>query len=293
MKEKDQKIMNLIHDYEYEMLCKLDEVCRRHNITYFLEAGTLIGAVRHKDFIPWDDDIDIYFKRKDFERFLKYKDEMKPYIVHVPRPEDGFFWDYTARVMDERVWLKKDDTEARFYDHMHCQYLFIDLFVMDNHPSGLRGKKQIFDLKMLYVFATSKRFKLSYDPPANPINRFAVFLLCRMGFFMSIESLFGRYERISQKYKRNKKCEYYLLSNVSATYMSDSIYKKEWYRTKTELPVRDRMFFVPGGYDASLRSYYGDYMQLPKEKDRYPDHIDYFGDVMFEGIPASEYIKNN
>ncbi len=291
MKERDQKIVDELHKYEFEMLCKLDDICRKYNITYYLEAGTLIGAVRHKDFVPWDDDIDIYFKRKDFEKFLQHEDEMAPYKLHVPKPEDGYFWDYTARMMDERVTLKKDDREARFYDHTHCQYLFIDLFVMDNFPGGLLGKLQVFELKLLYVLATSKRYKLTYDVPSNPIARFGVFVISRIGIFIPLRKLFSWYERISQRYKGSRKCKYYLLSNVSATYMSNSIYKKDWYKTRTELPVRGRNFYVPGDYDASLTSYYGDYMQLPPEKDRFPDHIDFFGDVTFEGVPAKEWIE--
>ena len=280
MTEKEQAIVDRLHDSEFEMLCKLDDVCRKYDITYFLEAGTLIGAARHKDFVPWDDDIDIYFKRKDFEKLMEHKDEFDPYFIHVPNAEDNFFWDYTARLMNDRVWLKKNDREARFYEHTHCQYQFIDLFVMDNIRSGLAGKMHIFQLKLLYVFGTSKRYKLKYDKPANPISRFAVFMLCRMGMFMSLKWLFETYDKVSQRYN-NKKCEYYLLSNVAATYIDKSIYKKKWYKTRTELPVRGRNFYVPGEYQESLRSYYGDYMQLPPEEMRYPDHVESFDDVVF------------
>ena len=286
MKVQDQKIVDKIHDYEYEMLCKLDDVCRKNNITYFMEAGTLIGAARHKDFIPWDDDIDIYFKRKDFEKLLAHKDELAPYRVHIPDGKDGYFWDYTTRMIDERVSIKKDDREARFYDHNNCDHLFMDLFVMDNNPGGIRGKLHIFYLKLLYVFGTSRRYNLTYDVPANPFARFAVYILCRIGIFIPLKRLFAWYEKVSQMYNKNKKCKYYVLSNVSATYISDSVYKKEWYKKKVELPLRDRKFFAPAGYDASLRSYYGDYTQFPPEREQFPDHIDYLDDIKFEGVPA-------
>ncbi len=89
------------------------------------------------------------------------------------------------------------------------------------------------------------------------------------------------YDRISRRYNKTKGCKELILSNVSATFISDSIYKKKFYRTRAELPVRGRNFFVPGDYDGSLRSYYGDYMQLPPEDKRFPDHIDSIGDVAF------------
>ena len=68
---------------------------------------------------------------------------------------------------------------------------------------------------------------------------------------------------------------------MAATYIDKSIYKKKWYKTRTELPVRGRNFYVPGEYQESLRSYYGDYMQLPPEEMRYPDHVESFDDVVF------------
>ena len=260
MTEQEQKIVDKVHDYEFEMMCKLDDVCRRHDITYYLEGGTLIGAARHKDFVPWDDDIDIYIKRKDFEKLLKYKDELEPYFIHVPNPDDNSFWDFTSRIMYDRVLFKKNDAEARFYNHIHCQYLFFDFFIMDNFPGGLRGKLQVFELKLLYVLATSKRYKLKYWPPKNPISRLAVFILCRLGMYIPLEWLFKRYDKVSRRYNKKKNCEDFILSNASASFLADCIYKKKWYKTRTELPVRGRNFFVPGEYDESLRNYYGDYI---------------------------------
>jgi len=288
MTEKEQRIVDKIHDKEYEMLCKLDDVCRKNDITYFLEAGTLIGAARHKDFIPWDDDIDIYFKRKDFEKFLKHADEMKPYRLHVPKAKDGYFWDFTSRIMNDNVNLKKDDKEAEYYDHNNCQHLFIDLFVMDNHPGGIRGKLQIMELMLLYVLSTSRRYKHKYQTPSNPIVRLAFFILSHIGNLFSLKSLYRRYEKVSRRYRKKTDCDYYLLTNVAATFMSGSVYRKEWYRTRTELPVRDRRFFVPGDYDKSLRNYYDDYMQLPPEEDRFPDHIKQIGDVIIDGVKAED-----
>jgi lipopolysaccharide cholinephosphotransferase len=281
MTEQEQKIVDKVHDYEFEMMCKLDDVCRRHDITYYLEGGTLIGAARHKDFVPWDDDIDIYIKRKDFEKLLKYKDELEPYFIHVPNPDDNSFWDFTSRIMYDRVLFKKNDAEARFYNHIHCQYLFFDFFIMDNFPGGLRGKLQVFELKLLYVLATSKRYKLKYWPPKNPISRLAVFILCRLGMYIPLEWLFKRYDKVSRRYNKKKNCEDFILSNASASFLADCIYKKKWYKTRAELPVRGRNFFVPGEYDESLRNYYGDYMQLPPEESRYPEHIENFEDVAF------------
>ena len=281
MTEQEQNIVDKIHEYEFEMMCKLDEVCRRHDITYYLEGGTLIGAVRHKDFVPWDDDIDIYIKRKDFDKLLKYRDELEPYFIHVPNPEDYSFWDFTSRIMYDKVLFKKEDAEARFYNHIHCQYLFFDFFIMDNFPGGLRGKLQVFELKLLYVLATSRRYKLKYYPPENPVSRLAVYLICRLGLFFPLAWIFKRYDKVSRRYNKKKRCTDFILSNASASFLSNCVYKKKWYKTRKELPIRGRNFFVPGEYDESLRNYYGDYMKLPPEEDRVPEHVDSFDVVEF------------
>ena len=277
--EKEKEVLDKVHDYEFKMLCKLDEVCRKYSITYFLEAGTLIGAARHKDFVPWDDDVDIYFKRKDYEKLLEHQDELAPYFIHIPNPEENFFWDFTARLMDKRVLLKKDDEESEFYNHTHCQYIFFDLFIMDNNPGGIRGKLQMAELTLLYIFATSRRYKNGTNESNSPMVRFAIYIISRFGKLFSFKYIFKRYDKVSRRFAKKKDCEFYFLSNVAATFMFKSIYKKQWYRTRKELPVRDRMFIVPGGYVESLTSYYGDYMQLPPEKDRHPEHIEYFEDV--------------
>lgn len=288
MTEKEQKIIDMLHDSEYEMLCKLDDVCKKHDITYFLEAGTLIGAARHKDFVPWDDDIDIYLKREDYEKLLKYKNEFEPYFIHVPNAREGFFWDFTTRIMNRDVLLKKNSRESKFYRHTDCQYQFIDLFVMDNTPSGFRGKLHIARLVFLYVLATSRRFMLKYDAPSNPVVRFGMFVISRLGMFVPMKTIYKRFDKLSKKYNNNDKCENYLLTNCAASFLPDCVYKKKWYETSTELPVRDRMFSVPGDYDSSLRNYYGDYMQLPPEDKRVPDHVEGFDNVVINGVKAKD-----
>ena len=273
MTEQEQKIVDKVHDYEFEMMCKLDEVCRRHNITYYLEGGTLIGAARHKDFVPWDDDIDIYIKRKDFEKLCKYEDELKPYFIHIPNPDEKCFWDFTSRIMYDRVLFKKNDAEAKFYKHIHCQYLFFDFFIMDNYPGGWRGKLQIIELKLLYGLATSRRYKFNYNKKEKSLNALALSVLGHIGVLVPFSWIFKRYDKVSRRYNRTKGCKEFLLTNSAATFLSDCIYKKKWYKTRAELPIRGKNFFVPGEYDESLRNYYGDYMQLPPEEMRHPDHV--------------------
>ena len=79
-----------------DLLIELDEVCTRNNLRYFILGGTLLGAVRHKGFIPWDDDIDVCMPREEYEKLLKLQNEFKhPYFLQTPYTDPNFFWSST------------------------------------------------------------------------------------------------------------------------------------------------------------------------------------------------------
>ena len=277
----EQEIMKKLHDKSYEMLCRFDDICRKHGIKYCLVHGTLLGAVRHKDFIPWDDDIDIYISRENYNKLLEFRDEFKPYYIHEPNPEDRSFWDFTPRIVNEDVVLLKDSEETEFYNHINCQYLFIDLFVLDNHPEGFLGKLQVFEMKLLYVLATSKRYKGNYNQPKSKLAQIPVFVLSRLGYLFSLETLLKMYDRVSKKYN-SRDCDEYIASTMTITYLSKNIHKKAWYKEIIELPIRERTFFASSHYDEILRHHFGNYMEFPPEEKRVPDHAATLNEVVFK-----------
>ena len=84
-----------IHSVLFDMLREIASLCDKYEIEYFLDSGTLLGAVRHQDFIPWDDDADIAMKRSEYEKFLKVADELpKPYLLIQPQDYGGYFFDF-------------------------------------------------------------------------------------------------------------------------------------------------------------------------------------------------------
>ena len=110
-----------IHELLFEMLVAIDELCEKHSITYFLDSGTLLGAVREKDFIPWDDDADISMKREDYEKFLAVANELpKPYRLVTPECYGGYFFDFTPRIlnMDEPL---REQIEMEFPVRFLCK----------------------------------------------------------------------------------------------------------------------------------------------------------------------------
>ena len=119
-----------------EMLVWLDKVCRKHHIPYWLGSGTLLGAVRHKGFIPWDDDVDVEFLREDYPRLLqvlKQECEGSDYALQTHDTDPAYIFTY-AKLRDRRSYIE----ETNHYDRM-CRYqgLFIDLFSIEKLPSLL------------------------------------------------------------------------------------------------------------------------------------------------------------
>ena len=111
-----------------DILLKIDSVCKKHNIKYFIHGGTLIGALRHGGIIPWDDDVDIAMFREDYEKFLSLSNEFEyPYFLQTPYTDKGFFWSNPA--------VRNCSTTAvsPFFAYQPMNHgAFVDIFVIDN-----------------------------------------------------------------------------------------------------------------------------------------------------------------
>ena len=150
---------------------------------------------------------------------------------------------------------------------------------MDDYPGGLRGKLQIFELKLLYAMGISKRYQNHYNQTDSLIVKLGVGFLCLIGKLFSLRWLINTYSKISQKYN-HRSCSECFASNISIIFLSKTVCIKEWFIGKAEIPIRDRLFFAPSGYEKLLQYYFGDYMQLPLEENRVPDHVETFNDIV-------------
>lgn len=278
---------------QLKILNQIDNICRKHNIQYFAEWGTLLGAVRHNGFIPWDDDMDICMKRQDFERFLKIaKNEFPDTYEILDYHDQEEYWDVMARVLNsDEVSLNGEFLDNYYNMPYMCG---IDIFPLDY----VAKDKRMLD---------TQRDIIDYVKSVADTNGIVGFEPGELeSHLKKIESL------CNQKIDRNKSIKiqlYKILCGLYAIYSekeSDEvalmalylenggcIYPKEYYSDSIRMPFENITIPVPIGYDHILKAKYGDYMKNIRKggSHDYPFYEkieDYLREKNIE-IPAYQY----
>lgn len=241
-----------------KILIEIKKICVNHNIKYFLAYGTLLGAVRHKGFIPWDDDIDIVMFREDYEKFLSIADKELPEYYKLRKPGDKDYPFYFAKIDDMRTTKIEQSTIKSKYKS-GC---WVDIFPIDGRPKNKCARK-IYDLNFIlkWFVCCIKTRNLSDNASSSKIKKY----LYKHGKTTDIRKLICRFERYCKKHSVN-----------SSNYVSlDEIrhirsIKKKYYEEQTEYEFEGEKFTSVKDYDGYLRFIYNDYMKLPSEEDRQP-----------------------
>ena len=134
--------MSRVHEANLTILKEIDRICRKYNIRYMLDAGTLIGAVRHKGFIPWDDDADVAFTRNQYEAFMKVAPRELPDTMELLEPDSyrggKAFYDFTPRIIYKKSKCHEDSPEMQYYEGK-LNHIWVDLFILDKLPASRAG----------------------------------------------------------------------------------------------------------------------------------------------------------
>lgn len=246
-----------------DMLQFFHDFCQQHEIKYYMTGGTLLGAVRHQGFIPWDDDIDITLPRADYERLLDtFEDPTGRYqVVSIRNP--GYYLS-SAKIIDTTTTMKEN------YDVSFEIGLFIDLFPMDNLSDDLMVAKKMFrKLKMDRQALTIKNLVV------NSKRAFYKNIILQMGKVVwSPISRAAILKTIDQKSKEfeNDQMTQYVGTVATGIYGEKEIFKKQWFDQSVLLPFENHRFYAPVGYHQLLTQLYGDYMQLPPKEKQITHH---------------------
>ena len=261
-----------IHKANLEILKEFDRICQKNHIRYYIDAGTLLGAVRHRDFIPWDDDIDIILRREDYTRLREILpgELMDGYVFADITDYNGHFFDFVPRVVLMNSQRRNPTEEDAFYAHMQNK-IVLDIFIMDCAPKSRFARKMtVLGHKMIYGLAMGHRYKIDYAKHTT-VNKVMIAVLSTIGRFIPLKKIFVWHHKFSIACK-NRDSEYVMMSNFILPYMNKE-FKREWYHETQKLTIRDYEFPVPGCWDQVLKVFYGDYMKLPPESERICQHI--------------------
>ncbi len=261
-----------------DVLRAFDKICREQNLTYFCGGGTAIGAVRHHGIIPWDDDIDLFMPRPDYDRFLALTDgkELGDYEVLTPWNTDNYPFHFTKMCNRNTTLIEEVDTPC-------VTGLFIDIFPLDGTADDLaeaaRLKRRFRKISnRLEAISTHNRFS-DYLSLLGKRSEWGRFLVKTAGFFFRRpmrKALLGKMERICRWY------DFASATNVvvyCGVYNEREIYPKSWAGHQVFFPFEGLEVPLSNGYDNYLRQFFGDYMQLPPEEKRVSHHVKAFFDM--------------
>lgn len=261
--------INEIQKRELELLKAFDSVARKYKIKYSLCAGTLLGAVRHKGFIPWDDDIDISVPRPDYERLIRLnrKKDLWPPHIKLSCFEDGTLDAPFMKIFDINTKIKEDNFKQNDVKH-----LWIDVFPVDGLPADKRR------LRLLYHIALNLCRLNVASVVNNGYGSSKAVILIKDLFMKPFSNLVGR-KNISKLQKKLAYLHPYKSSKFCGmvTWAYDgpgqALTKKE-YETLVELPFEGYRFFAMSAWDKNLRGIFGDYMKLPPENERITHNLE-------------------
>lgn len=236
-----------------DMLIEIDKIFRAHHINYWLDSGTLLGAVRHKGFIPWDDDVDVCVMRTDYKKIKEILlHELPQEFVFVDADIDKYYFDACGRVKSVNSYV--DIPEYRYQKE---QGIYIDIYPMEvlysaNHKYF--GEK-IYG-KIFRHYHNSGMVVTSSFVRRNITKIMACFLYpLVLGLIMLMRWWGSRRPNV-------------IAHGFGIPLVRDHTYKSSWIFPLTEIEFEGRKLLAPNNYDACLKSTYGDYMQIPPKEKR-------------------------
>ena len=247
--------------FALEILKDVHEFCVANNIRYSIAYGTLIGAIRHKGFIPWDDDIDIVMPRPDYERFCKTFKSSKGFYLFSPLNGDCYFnysrvCDLDKTYVHSAAWCKESPTG-----------MWIDIFPLDGVDIKQNRDVEGQILKGIGAKRNASRMPLDKWSRPMPLNyRFKVIVKKILYFNTNNKKIVYDYEKLITKSDYN--VESYCGNKSLTTYWKKDFYPKSYFESYTEVEFEGQKFMATSEYDKYLRQIYGDYMQLPPEEKR-------------------------
>ena len=243
---------------QIEMLKVFDQICQNNHLRYSLYGGSLLGAVRHKGFIPWDDDLDVCMPRQDYETFIQIWDKTAPngYILQNKDIEPEFTQSFSKIRKKNTTFLQDKKERGKYHTG-----IFIDVFPLDRIPNG-KIKRMCFQWNCMKY----QLFTREFIPPKE--NK-----LLRLGSWVVLQCT-PQKKRTQKRKQLEKKLTQYngdttlQIVGIETMQMLKQPFDKHMLDSYVKLHFENGEFMCFADWDGYLKRQYGDYMQLPPEEER-------------------------
>ncbi|HIZ20026.1 MAG TPA: LicD family protein [Firmicutes bacterium] len=262
------EILKKTQSLQLALALEVKRICKKHGLRYFLIAGSLLGAVRHQGFIPWDDDLDIGFFREDYDRFLALcRTELDPerFFLQDFSTDPGYGLCFAKLRLNGTRYVEKSARKAEAHSG-----IYIDLFPFDNVPAEERlqnrQNRRTYFYKRLLLLKQGYRFWKREEW----LKRAVYGILRIPALFLSAGTIHRHLEKEMRRYN-GRETEKVVAVGGSYGYKKESV-ERRWMQETVELPFEGERLSCPKAYDAYLTYFYGDYRTPPPPEKRGDRH---------------------
>ena len=252
---------------ELDLFKQFAKICEKYGITYYALGGTLLGAVRHQGFIPWDDDMDIGVPREDYERLEEIlAKELTGNATYHTFHNDESYHRFFGHIENPGIKVRRNDKMVE-----EVSSAWIDIFPLDGMPNG-KWMRKIWEKYILFLRALYRFSCFSIAVDVNKKNRpWHEKALVWLGLHFPVEKMFSTRKRLLALEKALKKYPYEKsdwLVNAMGAYKFREMFHKKIYGSGRAYPFEDTQIWGPEDYDAVCTQLYGDYM-TPADKNHH------------------------
>jgi lipopolysaccharide cholinephosphotransferase len=256
--------LNELKKIELIILKYIREKCEANEIKYYICGGTLLGAIRHKGFIPWDDDIDIFMLRADYRKLASVirADSISDYQIMSFDSQDDYYFTF-MKVINKRTTITEYGLKP-----IAGLGVYVDVFPIDGVPDNRLAR--FLHMKLLLFLRKVLNLKIKLAKPSGrlSVKKIAKSITWWLAQGLSFRSIIGAIQGIASQYDYRKKH----VGCTVAGYGTDEILPREAFASEILVEFENELFAAPIGYDAYLTNLYKNYMFLPPEEKRISHH---------------------
>lgn len=252
--------INEIKQIELEMLIEFDAFCKKNNLRYYLAGGTLLGAIRHKGFIPWDDDIDLVMPREDYNKLLDMEKNVLSDDMSLITWRNGSIYPF----------IKIINNKTLVYEYMNNKptSVWIDIFPIDKNPEDQRINRKFYK-QMFYIRKSVEMSNARFGTGSSKLKTIRRSILHPFFSLIGTKKLCELTNKYAQKYKdTNSK----YIGCVVWGYGEKEKVREDSFFKAIQVEFEGHLFPAPSSYDEYLTNLYGDYMKLPPVGERVTRH---------------------